>query len=61
MEHTIAVGDAENDITMIRTAAVGAVMKNAADEIKQYGNYITEKDNNEGGVAEVINKFMLEA
>ena len=59
MEHTIAVGDAENDITMIQTAAVGAVMKNADDEIKQYGNYITERDNNEGGVAEVIYKFML--
>jgi hydroxymethylpyrimidine pyrophosphatase-like HAD family hydrolase len=27
--------------------------------MKQYGNYITEKDNNEGGVAEVIKKFML--
>ena len=59
MEHTIAVGDADNDITMIKTAAIGAVMKNAADEIKQYGNYITEKNNNEGGVAEVIYKFML--
>lgn len=61
MENTIAVGDAENDITMLETAAVGAVMKNASDEIKQYGNYMTEKDNNEGGVAEVIRKFMLEA
>ena len=61
MEHTIAVGDAENDITMIQTAAIGAVMKNAGDDIKQHGNYITELDNNEGGVAEVIRKFMLEA
>lgn len=61
MENTIAVGDAENDISMIQTAAVGAVMKNAGDEIKQYGDYITEKDNNEGGVAEVIRKFMLES
>ena len=61
LENTIAVGDAENDITMIKAAAVGAVMKNANDDIKQYGNYITEKDNNEGGVAEVIKKFMLEA
>lgn len=60
MENTIAVGDAENDITMIKTAAVGAVMKNADDDIKQYGNYITEKNNNEGGVAEVIKKFMLQ-
>lgn len=60
MENTIAVGDAENDISMIETAAVGAVMQNANDEIKKHGNYITEKNNNEGGVAEVIRKFMLE-
>ena len=60
MENTIAVGDAENDITMLQTAAVGAVMCNADEEIRQYGNYITEKNNNEGGVAEVIYKFMLE-
>ena len=59
IEETVAFGDAENDITMIQTASVGAVMKNASDEIKQYGNYITEKNNNEGGVAEVIYKFML--
>lgn len=59
MENTIAVGDAENDITMIKAAAVGAVMRNANDQIKQYGDYITEKNNNEGGVAEVIRKFML--
>ena len=59
LENTIAVGDAENDITMIKTAGVGAVMKNAGDDIKKYGNYITEKDNNQGGVAEVIHKFML--
>ena len=60
LENTIAVGDAENDITMIKTAGIGAVMKNASDGMKQYGNYITEKDNNEAGVAEVIEKFMLQ-
>ena len=59
MENTIAVGDAENDITMIKAAAVGAVMKNAGDAIKACGNYITERTNNEAGVAEVIEKFML--
>lgn len=61
LENTIAVGDAENDITMLQTAAVGAVMKNAGEAMKQYGNYVTEKNNNEGGVAEVIKKFMLKA
>ena len=61
MENTIAVGDAENDLTMIKAAGIGAVMKNARDEIKAAGNYITQRDNNEGGVAEVIQKFMLES
>ena len=60
MENTIAVGDAENDITMIKAAAIGAVMKNAGDDIKAYGNYITERTNDEAGVAEVIEKFMLQ-
>ena len=59
MENTIAVGDAENDIPMIETAGLGVVMKNATDDIKKYGDYITELDNNQGGVGEVIRKFML--
>ena len=59
LEHTIAVGDAENDIAMLETAGIGAVMKNAENDMKNYGNYITEHDNNDGGVAEVIYKFML--
>ncbi len=57
--NTVAVGDAENDIPMLDMAAVGAVMANAADEIKKHGNYITKADNNHSGVAEVIEKFIL--
>ncbi len=59
MENTIAVGDAENDIPMIQAAGLGVAMKNAMDEIKKYADYITELDNNQGGVGEVIQKFML--
>lgn len=57
--NSIAVGDAENDISMIQAAHTGAVMANASDRIKQFGNYITEADNNHSGVAEVIRKFLL--
>ena len=60
LKNTIAVGDAENDIAMLETAGIGVVMKNADHDMKKYGNYITEHDNNEGGVAEVIHKFMLD-
>lgn len=59
IENTVAVGDAENDIPMLDMAAVGAVMANAGDDIKEHGNYITKADNNHSGVAEVIEKFIL--
>ncbi len=60
MENTIAVGDAENDIPMIEAAGLGVAMKNASDEIKKYADYITELDNNQGGVGEVIRKYILQ-
>lgn len=44
---------------MIDTAAIGAVMANADDDIKAHGTYITKNDNNHDGVAEIIRKFML--
>ena len=59
IENTIAVGDAENDIPMIEAAGLGVVMKNASNDIKKYADYVTELDNNQGGVGEVIRKFML--
>ncbi|MCD8156103.1 MAG: Cof-type HAD-IIB family hydrolase [Clostridiales bacterium] len=55
-ENTIAIGDEENDLPMITMAGIGAVMKNAGENIRCHADYITEKDNNEGGVAEVIRK-----
>lgn len=59
MERTIAVGDERNDIPMIQTAHIGVAMKNAKDEVKECADYVTEKTNNESGVAEIIEKFML--
>lgn len=55
--NTIAVGDEENDIAMIRMAGVGAAMLNARDTVKAEADYITERDNNHGGLAEVIRHF----
>ncbi len=56
---SIAAGDEQNDISMIQTAHIGAVMKNASDQMKTYGNYITLHDNNHGAIAEIIERFML--
>nr|WP_296082275.1 HAD family hydrolase [uncultured Blautia sp.] len=59
IENSVAAGDAQNDIEMLKAAHVGAVMCNAYPGIAEYGNYVTEHDNNHDGVAEIIRKFIL--
>ena len=54
----IAVGDAGNDLDMIEFAGLGVAMGNASVNVKEIANYITGK-NNEDGVAEVVEKFIL--
>lgn len=56
---TLAVGDAENDISMLDAAGFAVCMKNGTEETKQHADYITALDNNQGGVAEVIEKYMI--
>ncbi len=55
----ITVGDNNNDLDMIRWAGLGAVMKNGLADVLSEADYITEKNNNENGVSEVIEKFLL--
>ena len=58
IENSVAAGDAQNDISMLEAAHVGAVMRNAYPGIAEHGNYVTEHDNNHDGVAEIIRKFI---
>ncbi|MBK5239596.1 sugar-phosphatase [Clostridium sp.] len=57
-EEVICIGDAGNDIHMIKYAGLGVAMGNAFPEVKKIANFIT-KTNEEDGVAHVINKFVL--
>ena len=59
IEHSISAGDAENDLTLIQAAHIGAVMRNGSESVKEYADYITENDNNHDGAAEIIKKFLL--
>ncbi len=34
-------------------------MKNTREELKKYADYVTYMDNNNDGIAEVIEKFIL--
>lgn len=59
LENSVGAGDGHNDIPLLETAYVGAAMKNAVAEAKKAADYVTEADNNEGGLAEIIEKFIL--
>ena len=59
IEETIGVGDAGNDLNLIKSAGLGVAMGNAFDFVKEAADYVA-KTNEEDGVAEVINKFILE-
>jgi Cof subfamily protein (haloacid dehalogenase superfamily) len=56
----MAVGDSMNDETMIRWAGTGVAMANADERIKNIADIVTEKSNDEDGVAELIEKYFLE-
>lgn len=58
-EEIIAMGDNENDISMIEYAGLGVAMGNAVQELKDVADYVTA-DYLEDGVAQVVEKFVLE-
>ncbi|MCF0136682.1 MAG: HAD family phosphatase [Lachnospiraceae bacterium] len=60
-DEMMGVGDLENDLGMLEYAGVGVAMKNGTQRVKDQADYVTERTNNEGGVAEVIRRFVLEA
>ena len=57
VERSIAFGDAENDLSMIRAAGIGCAMQNADPMLKAEADYVTEHDNNHAGVAEILERF----
>lgn len=59
LENSVAAGDAQNDITMLEAAHIGAVMRNAFPGIAEHGDYVTQADNNHDGVAEILHRFIL--
>lgn len=58
-EQTLAIGDSMNDEAMIRWAGMGVAMANGDARVKKIANMITEKTNDDDGVAEVIEKYVL--
>ena len=59
VQASVAVGDENNDVSMIRAAGVGVAMANGVQAARDAADYITERDNNHDGIEEVIRKFLL--
>lgn len=59
IKDTMGIGDNLNDMDLIKEAGLGVAVNNAVDSIKEIADYICDADNNEGGVAEAIEKFIL--
>ena len=58
-EQTMAFGDGENDISMLKEAGVGVAMENAPKIVKQAADLVT-KTNDEEGVAYIIETRVLQ-
>ena len=56
---TMGIGDADNDVDMIKNVGFGCAVKGAKESLKKIVDYICEKDYDEGAVKEVIDKFLL--
>jgi Cof subfamily protein (haloacid dehalogenase superfamily) len=59
-ENSIAIGDSANDADMLRYAGTGIAMGNGTEEIKKIAAGITG-DVEHGGVAQAINRWVLDS
>ncbi|POG97647.1 sugar-phosphatase [Fructilactobacillus lindneri] len=59
-KNVMAIGDQENDLSMLKYAGLGVGMGNGIDDVKEAAQFVT-KDNAENGVAYAINKFVNDA
>lgn len=59
IHQAVAAGDAANDISMLKAAGVGVAMKNATEDTKEAADYITKKTNNEDGILELFENWLI--
>lgn len=58
IEQVIAIGDSDNDVSMIQKAGLGVAMGNARENAKLAADAVTAS-NEEDGVADIIERYLL--
>ncbi len=59
LSEVIAVGDSENDLSMIQKAGLGIAVGNAVEDVKNAANVVLQETYAEDAVATLIEKFVL--
>ncbi|AWN21339.1 Cof-type HAD-IIB family hydrolase [Streptococcus sobrinus] len=56
----MAVGDEENDLTMLKWAGLGVAMANGVPLVKETAKVVTSRTNENSGVAEAVDRYILQ-
>ena len=59
-DRVMAIGDAPNDVGMIRWAGLGIAVENGWPEVRQAADVVISS-NNDDGVAEALDRYILRA
>ena len=58
IDETMACGDSQNDLAMLKVVHMAVAMENATDEVRKICNFIS-KSNNDSGVAYAVEKLVF--
>ncbi len=58
-EETMAAGDSDNDLSLLKKAGIALAMGNASAHIREAADFVTE-DNEHDGAARAVERFILE-
>ena len=58
ISETMAIGDSDNDVPMLRVAGLAVASGNAPDDVKGYAHYVTA-DCDHDGVGQALERFVL--
>ena len=59
LEAVLALGDAENDLLLLSQAGLGVAVANAREDVKAAARRVCARTNNEGAVAEAVERWVL--
>ncbi|MDR3242157.1 MAG: Cof-type HAD-IIB family hydrolase [Lactobacillaceae bacterium] len=58
-DEIIAAGDNSNDLAMLKAVGLGVSVANGIPAVQEVADVITKRTNNEGAVAEILERFVL--